>query len=246
MSDISPRRRLAGRVALASAFLAVPLTASIAYADTQASDVEVPPAPPAPPSAPGAPPVPPAPPAPPEVEIEIEEMNRELAEADRELAEAHREIVEIERELSEDGKRRETRRVVRIDGGEWEEMSEAERAELRKEMSELRKQFAEDGEMRRQIRLAVSEAQRAGAEARANAPRVEMKCVDRVNVVKTDTDGKGKTVMFVCEANADRMALSALKTARTAIETERNLTDEQRAEALRAIDEEISSLSKAN
>ncbi|KPL67801.1 hypothetical protein SZ64_06540 [Erythrobacter sp. SG61-1L] len=59
MSDVSPRRRIAGRLLLAGAVLALPLTASISYAEA-GSLVPKPPAPPAPPEAPLAP-VPPVP-----------------------------------------------------------------------------------------------------------------------------------------------------------------------------------------
>jgi len=62
MSDLSPRRRWAGRALLGAGLLALPLTASISYA---ATDEQAPPAPPAPPAAPAAPDAPPAPPAPP-------------------------------------------------------------------------------------------------------------------------------------------------------------------------------------
>ena len=59
MSDVSPRRRWAGRVLLAGAALALPLTASVSYAE--APEPAAPLAPPAPPAAP-APPVAPPPP----------------------------------------------------------------------------------------------------------------------------------------------------------------------------------------
>lgn len=62
MLDISPRRRIAGRVLWVGAALALPLTASVSYA--------VAPPPPAPPApvAPAAPPAPPAPALPPEAD----------------------------------------------------------------------------------------------------------------------------------------------------------------------------------
>ncbi|MCB5424313.1 antirepressor regulating drug resistance protein [Altererythrobacter sp. CC-YST694] len=77
MADISPRRRLAGRLMLAGAVIALPLTASVSYAEQgraeQRSRLPEPPAPPAPPMAPAAPyapvapdaPLPPEPPVPP-------------------------------------------------------------------------------------------------------------------------------------------------------------------------------------
>ncbi|MBU2033968.1 MAG: M56 family metallopeptidase, partial [Alphaproteobacteria bacterium] len=85
MADISPRRRFAGRALLAGAALALPLTASISYAETRASEVPAPevPAAPAAPQAPIAPPVadapavPPARPVPPAPPVEAD-MNIDL------------------------------------------------------------------------------------------------------------------------------------------------------------------------
>ncbi|MGE5953595.1 MAG: M56 family metallopeptidase [Qipengyuania vulgaris] len=263
MSDISPRRRLTGRAAIASAFLAVPLTASICYAegapsalvaaaqaaevdewtdaDVQEQDemaeVEI------------------------DIEREFDEAEREFTKAEREFDEAERKFVEIEREIErgEDGKL--VKRKIRYNGKGWEEMSEAERAKFKAEMAELRGQFANDGElrmemrklrsdmaenggMRQEIRLAVAEAQAGAAEARVNAPRVVMKCTGSDELITTKEDSDGRTTMFVCEANADKLAMNALRTAQSAIATERNLTAEQRAEALRSIDEEVARLER--
>ncbi len=266
MSDISPRRRLTGRAAIASAFLAVPLTASICYAEGAPSalvasaqaaevdewneaevqqevveeefaEVEV------------------------DIEREFDEAEREMELAERELDKAERKIATIEREIvtEQDGKL--IKRKIRYSGKGWEKMSEAERAKFKAEMAELRGQFADDGELRmelrklrsdmgengklrQEIRLAVAEAQAGAAEASANAPRVVMKCTGSEELITTEEDADGGTTMFVCEANADKLALGALRTARSAIAIERNLTDEQRAEALREIDREIAELQK--
>jgi len=59
MSDPTPTRRTIGRLLLAGAALALPLTASVTYAAAQ--DAAAPPAPPAPPAAPAAPEAPEAP-----------------------------------------------------------------------------------------------------------------------------------------------------------------------------------------
>lgn len=62
MSDPTPRRRLAGRALLGAGLLALPLTASISYAATEAAvEAPEPPVPPAPPEAPEAPVAPEAP-----------------------------------------------------------------------------------------------------------------------------------------------------------------------------------------
>ena len=259
MSDISPRRRLTGRAAIVGAFLAVPLTASVCFAEVSASDFPEPPAPPPAPS----PLAPPAPPEPPELEIEreMEEAAAELKEADAELAEVRREIIEMERELDEDGKRRVEKRRIVVNGKDWDKMSEADRAELRAEMAKLREQFAEGGEFQvemkklredlaeggqihREIQLAVAEAHAGAREARANAPQVVVKCKDENSPVTSEMDKNGKTTLFVCETAAEKMALRALKQARTAIASEKSLSAEERAEALRSVDAEIAELQK--
>ena len=251
MSDISPRRRLTGRAAIAGAFLAVPLTASVCYADSVAPSLiasvsaaevaeewqdreevteEMV-----------------------EIERELDEAERELAEAEVEMEEARQEIIEIEREMDEDGKER---RIV-VNGKEWNEMSDADKAELRAEMAKLREQFAEGGEfrvemdkvreqfgekgeLRREIRLAVAEAQEAGK----MAPEVVVSCKDEFSPVTSETDANGKTTLFVCETAADKLALSAMKSARAAIAAEKSLSAEERAEALRSLDAEIAELNK--
>jgi beta-lactamase regulating signal transducer with metallopeptidase domain len=61
MSDVSPRRRMFGRLLLAGGALALPLTASFSYAAAQDAPAQAVPVPPS--EAPPAPPIPPAPPA---------------------------------------------------------------------------------------------------------------------------------------------------------------------------------------
>ena len=189
----------------------------------------------------------------------MEEAAAELAEADAELAEVRREIIEMERELDEDGKRRVEKRRIVVNGEDWDKMSEADRAELRAEMAKLREQFAEGGEFQvemkklredlaeggqvhREIQLAVAEAHAGAREARANAPQVVVKCKDENSPVTSEMDKNGKTTLFVCETAAEKMALRALKQARTAIASEKSLSAEERAEALRSVDAEIAEL----
>lgn len=266
MSEISPRRRLTGRAAIATAFLAVPLTASFCYAEgssialgaaahaaepevdswsetdlqqQQEELVEV------------------------DIEREFDEAERDIADAERDIDEAKREIVEIEREIDDGEHRKIVKRKVRYNGKDWDEMNEAERAkfreemaelrqkfgengELREEMRELRRQFGENGEMRREVRLAVAEAHAGAAHARAMAPRVVVSCKDEYSPVTSETDANGKTTLFVCETAGDKIAMRALAQARTAIATESSLTAQERAEALRSIDAEIAELERGN
>ncbi|WP_324827221.1 M56 family metallopeptidase [Qipengyuania zhejiangensis] len=262
MNEVSPRRRVVARSGIVAALFALPMTASICYASAAAAP-PAPPQAPAAPLAPDAPPPPEAPAAPQDVELDIEmaELDREMAELDRELADVEREVEEIH---GEDG-RVERRVIVRRKGEganserhvehriirDHEGMTQEERAELTREMAELSAKFAEDGEIRREIRMAFSEARagmaqaRAGAAAaRAAAPRVVVSCRDKENIVSTETGKDGTTTMFVCEANADKIALKAMKSARKAIEIDRNLSAAERAEALRSLDAEIARVSR--
>ena len=226
MSDISPRRRLTGRAAIAAAFLAVPLTASIAYAesvntgDTAMSVAPVPPAPPKPPLAdlPPNPPAPPSPPVPEAGEWELEEAEREMELAEREIERAAEEVERSRRELQE----------VRRELGAG--------SELRRDLSRAVAQTEKEARAARFEAFAVAE------HARAYAPRVVMACRNSDQMITTEEDSDGRVTMYVCEANADKLALNALRSARSAIAIERNLTDAQRAEALRSIDEEIAEL----
>lgn len=263
MSDISPRRRLAGRVAITSAFLAVPLTASIVYAEgaprvlaaaAQAAEVEEWTASEVRQQQ-----------AEPEVDVErqFDQAERDLADAERGLDKAEREIIEIEREIEAGKDRKKVKRKIRYKGKDWSEMSEADRAklreemaglrekfgengELREEMRELRRELGENGEMRRDIRLAVAEAQAGATHASAMAPQVVVACKDEYSPVTSETDGQGRTTLFVCETAGDKIALRAIKQARARIASERSLSAEERAEALRSLDEEIAEMERAS
>lgn len=262
MTEISKRRRLAGRTGIAAALFALPMTASICYASASAAP-EAPAAPAAPlPPEPPAPPEAPAAPGTVEMELELADLDRDLAEIDRDLAEVDREVTEtrtedgkverrvvirrkVDGEKSADGERHIERRIIRSDdtGMTLEERKEMQ-AEIREAMAEVRRTIGENGEMHREIRMAMAEAMEASAAARANAPQVKIACKDKENIVTSDTDKDGRATIFVCEANADRVALTAMKSARKAIEMDRNLSGEERAEALRALDAEIKRMSR--
>ncbi|TMM50067.1 M56 family metallopeptidase [Qipengyuania marisflavi] len=254
MSDISPRRRLATRLAFGTALVALPLTASISYAEIPAPEVPIAPAPlvsltsPVPPIAPLVPPAPEAPAAPDvqsveidtmawtsesdELEEELSELDEELREVDRELAAAEHEIIHVQRKIDKKGHKHVTRHIHRRshDG-----MTAEQRAELRTEMKELRKQFGENGEVRRQMRIAIREA-------KANAPEVVVSCRSPDKPVTSETTADGKTRLYVCESAAANISRDAISKARAAIAAEHNIPAEARAEALSALDEELAQL----
>ena len=206
-----------------------------------------------------------------EIERDFDRAEEDFARAERDFEQAEREMRDIERDLDSDHDKRRVRHRVVWNGKDWDAMSAEERRELKKEMKDLREKFAEGGEFRREmeelrrelaeedretqreIRIAMAEARAGAAEARASAaharaaaraPQVVMECRGEDSPVTTQVDADGQTTMFVCESFGDKIALKAMKSARYAIQIDRNLSDRDRAEALRELDEEISSLSR--
>ena len=243
MTEISPRRRFTSRALLVGGALALPLTASITYAETIGQEIEAPtpPNPPTPPAASDAP-LPPTPPKPGEFDDETRE---EIAEMEQELDEMQDEVAEVEREIVKDGQRQ----VIRIrrsgspdDGAKKVErtvtirkldIDPADRAAMDKKIAEFR---ARHGEVEFD-----AEAMRASVEAIMEAtPRVVTGCLDgQKDTVATRIDADGRKTMVVCQANAFSMARSSIMMARRAIERDQTLPEEARADALRSMDEAL-------
>lgn len=251
MSDISPRRRLATRMAIAAGFLAVPLTASVGYAETVGSE----PMPTAAPEAPLAPQVPdnpqqpevPEAPVAPSPDVWIEEELGDTGERSSTSDSVH-----VERTVDDDGRVREIRRrVYRVAP---QDMSPEERAEFEREMEEVEReirlvgreraeaavreanrQFREDANIRREIRIATRDA--------ANGPEVIVSCRNNPRQpVTSETTADGKTRLYVCETAGTAIARDAIKTARAAIAKSANMPSDARAEALAALDQELAEL----
>ena len=253
MNDVSPRRRLASRLTIGAAFVALPLTATVSYAAAEI-DFEVP----APPPAPLAPPAPPVPdaPLPPAAHLapdaEQMELQEEMAEVDRELDEVREELRQVERELDEMedidddsvvviGKNgRVTRSVHQEVHREMAHLSAKERAEvktaLRIAMNELRTQLGENGEMRKTIRLSLQAGEAA-------TPTVVTNCNTRHEIGESEVGADGRTRIFVCQSKIDKLALKAVQDARKSIAKSKSLDAETRAEVLRSLDAEIAKLS---
>ena len=243
MTEISPRRRFTSRALLVGGALALPLTASITYAETIGQEIEAPtpPNPPTPPAASDAP-LPPTPPKPGEFDDETRE---EIAAMEQELDEMQDEVAEVEREIVKDGQRQ----VIRIrrsgspdDGAKKVErtvtirkldIDPADRAAMDKKIAEFR---ARHGEVEFD-----AEAMRASVEAIMEAtPRVVTGCLDgQKDTVATRIDADGRKTMVVCQANAFSMARSSIMMARRAIERDQTLPEEARADALRSMDEAL-------
>ena len=199
MDDGSRGRRWAARGAVAAALLAVPMTASISYAEPVAAP-EAPAAPFAPTApvaaafaAPDAPPAPDAPDAPPapetpdarefiaaqerKIEREFIRAERDIERAEREIERARETVARVERDPA---------RHARWDGRDWDQMSDKEKRAFKKEMAQLRKDLADGGkvqrelqqiearqvdraESRREVQVALAEAHAEAAQVRAEA-----------------------------------------------------------------------------
>lgn len=255
MSDISPGRRLTGRAAIAAAFLAVPLTASICYAETRAApqppEPPVAPLAPAEPAAPNAPvpPVAPDVPEPADFDEEFVEIKRDFAERD---GTRHR-TVRVERTVDDDGRVKETRHVFDgLDSMSAEERAEFERdmaemradlaeaeRETREAMAEVRREFGENTEVRRQIELAFAEA---GENARA-VSRVKVRCADGTKRSEFKRKSDGEKMVF-CDTVSHATAISALRSAKAAIRADSSITKDMKAEILADLDREIQDFEK--
>ena len=245
MPHTSPRRRIAGRALLALGVLALPLTATISYAASDAAPAApTPPAPPAPPSSPEAPPPPQAPEPPATREIEA------ILTVDPDApAGAQDETQVIEHVIrAEDGKEKRVRMVFRgrpegatpgerprgPDGMAWEDKAEAMRA-LREGLAEADRALADLPRAIEQARAASEAARAAGADA----PRlvVMRKCDGDIAEPVTERDG-GKTILF-CQSRVMAQARSGLEQARAEIAADKDIPEETRQQILRSLDRSI-------
>lgn len=263
MSDISARRRWAGRSLLLAGALALPLTASISYAEP-APEPPMPPAVPDAPDAPGAPDwadVPPAPDAPdaPEwgpgddVNVTITDtpdgkrierrIVRKTMRADGADGAGKGERVIVVRTQDKDGKVLVEERRIR--GFDFTD-DEAERAfeeELEKRMEESMR--AKEKELEAMGERLEREMKIRFDEGRAPA-MVRLGCEGERGSRMAIATAQGAAAMAACAdgmaKHAQALAVRSLGAARKAIERNRDLTEEQCREALSAIDAEIARL----
>ncbi len=250
MPNHSKRRRIAGQALFVGAALALPMTATISYAAQDA--VEAPVAPPMTVTSTAAP-------AAPIITMQVEtEVVRDESEFEQEFQDieeerevvvernserAERELERAEREMARAQKALENgeARVVRIERNYHNRMShrggmtEEERAELQAEMQELREKMGSE-EYRTEIRLAV-------AEAMDSVPDIRHECDGSDEVVREYTTAKGKSVIAICNKATIKIAMGAIKEARKEIKKDRNLSEEERGAALKALDEAIEEMS---
>ena len=273
MSDHSRRRRMAARGAVASAVLALPMTASICYVGAapamagetspEMTEVVVPVA------AHAAPEHPAAFKHAALTHFDSEAMAehlRERVEASRERAELAREKAELARERAEEARERAVE--LRVDRDESYAEGRRDWAQGRIEYARGRQDWAAGRIEWAAGRVAHAEAQAQRAEAHAyaesgdwgeemgkaiaasvtaavsNVPEVVESCRYPDSPV-TSEQKNGRTVMYVCDTAGDRMALKALEQTRRGIESNDRLSDEIRRDILRDLDDEIRQLRRS-
>lgn len=268
MTDTSPRRRFTARVLMVGALAALPLTASISYAEALSA-----PQAPATPAAPPASPAAPAAPATPQnvyvtsdsedgvervvrIEREVvkdasgkrteqsrytingreatpEERAKLKAELEgvrkisRESEKVRREMRVVRKRLGDDGELKKELEVLRESMGEGSDFA--------REMEELRRDFGEGGAFQKEMRIAL-------AEAEATIPELHFSCDGSDQTVREHLGPDGKKVMTICRTAGLASARGAIAVARRAIARDRNLSESERAEATRALDEALKDL----
>lgn len=224
MSDVSPRKRATGRLLIIGGAVALPLTATVSYAELPA-----PPAPPAAPVAPVAPKAPPPPKAPAPAPAPQAPMLNLQAAAGQEI-EKH-----VTHEDHDEHKRHIEKRIIKSHAGSHVEgWSEKDKEE-----------------MRRELREAFADMEEARAEAK-NVRRMslvhEAKDGDKTKVAVacsggSDAAGRSAEEMkadaLTCQTKVMARALEGLKEARKSIAGNEKMSADIRAQVVAALDEKI-------
>ncbi|MEM6266418.1 MAG: M56 family metallopeptidase, partial [Pseudomonadota bacterium] len=230
MANPSANRRIFGRALLSTALIALPLTATVSYAEETAQETTpVPPAPPTPPeSVPSLTPEPVEPPAPPAVGTTIVTVDPDTGET-REVKADDDVTVIVNVDHDEDGRRETRRETVRIiNRGNFSSREEIARAQAEAQveaqveaaMAEMRADVAEaeaavaDISSRVEHSLATIEFTRNGGDRTV----VKMECNSSGNDIATSSTAEdGTTTVMLCKSEIMAHALIGLKQARKAI-----------------------------
>ncbi|MEE4199155.1 M56 family metallopeptidase [Erythrobacter sp.] len=269
MNRATFRRRIAGRLMLGAAVVALPATASISYAAS-----EVPPAPPLAPPAPTAPLAPAAPLASfasqdealqdgeetgedaiviidPDIDTAPSRWSDPDPDIDVQVDKVETPSVDARPRIfiSRDGERiskalraRDDAKVfARLHSRHLGGLSEAELAEIR---AEMRESLAEAERVLEDVPEIVERSFAARALAEEGrlrgTTRIEMHCANGgEDVVKTIEREDGTATVLMCRERILEQALNGLKQARNSIAKNREMPADTRREVLRSLDEEI-------
>ena len=265
-------RKMASRLMLGTAVLALPLTASVTYAEGM---VPQPPAPPAvttiAPPAPPAPPAPlltafaqsapeaPEPPVPPlgnaaEKGVSIITIDPETGETKSVEAGAQttkfkvkgNDVTVVSSYVDDDGKKAKSRykQVKVINTGE--RLSDEEREEI---MREVREELAEADQELREVQVHLRDIQKSeewAAYAKSKGQTVvRMSCDSSSDdVATTTTKDDGSTEVMICQSRIMAHALEGLEQARAAIADNREIQGKMRKDILKEIDQQIKNWEK--
>ena len=249
MSDLSPRRRMAGRALLGAGLLALPLTASITYAAgegvlsaPEVPEVPEPPAPPAPPAPPSAPDAPEAPEAPEPPAVVL--MSRD--------GKGGAEVTEhVWRDA--DGKERRVKMVFRNApeaealARDMEARGGARAADHQAMMAELRAGLAEADRALADLPRIIEEAMAESEAARAEGQRrvvVKHECKPGSGEVTETTAKGGVQVISICRSRIMAEARQGLVEARAEIAADKDIPEDTRKQILRTLDAQIARWSR--
>ncbi len=246
MSDLTPRRRLAGRALLGAGLLALPLTASISYAASETiAPVAEPPAPPAPPAAPEAPEAPSAPDAPDAPQGPTIVIVQTDGTTSTTTSSTTNDVTEqVWRDA--DGKEHRIRMVfraapdTRAAAGEDRAAAAARRDEM---LAAMESAFAEADKVRadmpRIIFQAMSEANGQRDEKGLQRVVVRQECKPGSEEVSETTTRDGTQIISICQKRMFVSARSGLEEARAEIARDKDIPEDMRKELLKALDRQI-------
>ncbi len=248
MTDTSHKRRMAARLMLGAAIIALPLTASISYAATETPAPPIAPVAPAAHAAPGVGIAPPAPPAPPAAPAPLPLTNvSTILSVDPDTGEAagreREETVIIIRD--EEGNIDEERTERRIErqvhsfrmSHDGEEISEEQMEEI---MTEMRRGLEEANAALAEMPMVIEEAI-ASAQDADERTIVIRGCDNSSDDVATTTENAdGTRTVMVCQARVMVSALEGLREAREEIAESRDMSAQMRDRIVRELDQQIS------
>ncbi|WP_298466862.1 M56 family metallopeptidase [uncultured Erythrobacter sp.] len=242
MSDQTPRRRIAGRALLGFGVLALPLTASISYAESQAPEPPVAPAAPLVSAVAPAAPKPPAPPSPPEapkVEKDVKIITIDPGASEKVKVETSSNVFVVsDVDVEEDRKMTNRTQNIRIVNS-GRKMSQAEMDEI---LAEVHVSLAEAQKELENVPVLIQEAlvevetdmQSVGKTV------VKMECRGDNDEVATVEEHEGQVrKVYLCQARVMAHALEGLKEARSAIAKNREIQGKMRRDLLETLDEQI-------
>jgi beta-lactamase regulating signal transducer with metallopeptidase domain len=231
MSDTSPRRRMAGRALLGAAVLALPLTASITYAEVVAPPAPIAPIAPVAPLAPNAPTAPVALLAQEIATIDPDTSNVEVTQDE----EGHKVI--IKKIIDEDGDGVKEKRIEKVHVIRKGEMTDEEIEEMMKGVrAGLNEAHKAVKDVPTIIKRTMIDIDRDDGDGKRTI--FKMSCSGDGDEAATVKEGATRQV-FICESKIMAEALEGLKEARAELAKETDMDAKIRDRVLQELDRQI-------